>query len=45
MNYLETTIQAERVALLEGERRGDVISWLTGSNVGFIEREWDENDD
>lgn len=45
MNYLETTIQAERVALLEGERRGDVIAWLTSPIIGRVESEWDDSDD
>lgn len=40
--YTDAVLAAERVALLNGEDRGDVISWLTGSNVGLIEREWDD---
>lgn len=43
MTYTETTLEAERVALLEGEKRGDVLAWLTGSNIGLIEREWDDD--
>lgn len=40
--YTEAVLEAERVAFLNGEERGDVLSWLTGPNVGLIEREWDD---
>lgn len=37
MTYTEMTVAAERIALLEGEDRGEVIAWLTSSNVGEVE--------
>lgn len=43
MTYTETTIEAERVALLEGEKRGDVLAWLTAPGIGHVEREWDDD--
>lgn len=44
MTYTETTVQAERIALLEGEEKGDVLAWLTATSTGTIEKEWDDND-
>lgn len=39
MTYTESVIQAERLALLTGERKGDWITWLPEAT-----REDDEND-
>ena len=36
--YTMTTLEAERIAFLNGEDRGDVIAWLTSTRMGVIER-------
>lgn len=41
MDYIERTLEAERVALLNGEERGDVIAWLTV--MGTIDNDWDDD--
>jgi hypothetical protein len=44
MTYTLKTLEAERMSLLAGEERGDVLAWLTSPTMGVIEREWDEDD-
>lgn len=41
MDYTETTLTAERLSLLEGEEKGDVLAWLTAPNIGHIGKDWD----
>lgn len=43
MTYTLKTLEAERVSLLEGETKGDVLAWLTAPTTGTIEKEWDED--
>ena len=42
MTYTITTLEAERLSLLNGEKRGDVIAWLTSPIMGTVEPEEDE---
>lgn len=42
--YTETVLEAERMSLLSGEDKGDVLAWLTSSHTGVIERDWDSED-
>lgn len=42
MTYTETALEAERVAFLNGEDRGDVIAWLTSTTTGHIPTDWDD---
>ena len=42
MNYTAYTLEAERIALLNSESKGDVLAWLTAPNYGREEVEWDE---
>lgn len=43
MTYTEQTLVAERFALLNGEKLGDVIAWLTGPNIGMIDEGEDDD--
>lgn len=38
-SYTGQVLEAERLALLNGESRGDVLAWLTSPNMGVIESE------
>lgn len=40
--YTETSLEAERLALLTGEKRGDVLAWLTGPHIGTTDEEDDD---
>ena len=41
-SYTGQVLEAERLALLNGESRGDVLAWLTSPNMGVIETEDEE---
>lgn len=40
--YTETVLEAERMSLLSGEDKGDVLAWLTSTKTGVIPTDWDE---
>lgn len=44
MTYTELTLKAERMSLLEGEEKGDVLAWLTSPNTGMIPTDWDDDE-
>lgn len=44
MDYTRTTLEAERLALLNSEARGDVIAWLTSPIMGVIHDEEDPHE-
>ena len=44
MTYTDLAAEAERLAFLNSETRGDVLAWLTSPGYGVIEKEWDDEE-
>ena len=44
MTFTITALEAERMALLNGEETGDVLAWLTSPITGTIPTDWDDEE-